>query len=76
MVGALEIFAHFGKKRLVERYDLTGIGELSSRCGGDQTKFGLRLGEHDHDLDPAGGQRGIVEERTHFGRGPRISIDG
>ncbi|CAN5665466.1 hypothetical protein BH18PSE1_BH18PSE1_12910 [soil metagenome] len=76
VIGPLEVFAHFGKKRLIERYDTTGIGELSSRRGGDQTEFGLLLGEHDHDLDPTGGQRGIVEERTQFGRAPRVSIDG
>jgi hypothetical protein len=35
VVSALEVFAHFGKKSLIELYDPTGIGDLSSRRGWD-----------------------------------------
>src|SRR5919198_653349 len=59
VVGALEIVPDLRKKRLIELYAPTGVGELSSRHGGDQAEFGLGLGEHDHDLDPAGRQRRI-----------------
>ena len=76
MVGALEIVPDLRKKRLIELDARPGVGKLLGRRGRDQTEFGLGLGEHDHDLDPTGGQRGIVEECAQFGRGPRTSIDG
>ncbi len=70
MIGLLEVFAHFAKKRLIELQAPAGIGELVSRRRGDQTEFRLRLGEHHHDLDPARGQRGIIEEGTQLECGP------
>ena len=76
VVGPFEILPYLGKKHVVERNGPAGNRELASRRGGDQPEFRLRLGEHDHDLNPARHHRGIVEERTQFGRGPGISIDG
>lgn len=76
VVGALEVFADFVKKRPIELYLPAGFGKLSRRRMWDQAELGFGLGQHNHRFDPAGGERGIVEERAQFERRPRISIDG
>ena len=75
MVGPFEILPYLGKKCLIEQNGPAGGSKLASPGGRDQTEFRLRVGEDDHRLDPAGSQRGIIEEGTQRWRGPGISVD-